>query len=206
MSAASASPVHRLSAASKLAALAVFGLALVLAGDPVVLAAGLAAALAVARVARLPMIPPPRGTRTVAAVLLVVVLANAVTVSWVAALATGLRLSALIVAAATVTATTRASAMLETLSALLRPLRKVGVDPEAVALALSLTLRFVPQLVELASEIRAAQWARGLDRHPLALMMPLLVRALASADAVADAIDARTFSTPEPPNTEPERR
>lgn len=193
---AGASPLHRCPAGIKLAALALSGIALVLVEDPLLLAVALAVAVGLAALARLPLWPPSAGARGVGVVLAMVVLANGLTVSWATAAAVGLRLAALILLAVVVTATTRASVLLDTLTRLLQPLRRLGVNPEAVALALALTLRFVPMLAETAREVREAQWARGLDRHPLAVMMPLLVRALTMADSVAEAIDARTVEPP----------
>lgn len=193
---AGSSVVHRCPASAKLLALALSGVGLVLVDDPLILGVALAAAVGLAALARLPLWPPSRGLRGVCALLVTVALVNGFTVSWASAAAVGLRLGALILLAVVVTATTRASVLLDTLTHLLQPLRRLGVNPDAVALALALTLRFVPMLADTAREVREAQWARGLDRHPLAVFMPLLVRALTLADAVAEAIDARTPDTP----------
>ena len=43
-----------------------------------------------------------------------------------------------------------------------------------------------------ARVVREAQRARGLDRHPLALAVPLVLRTLKMADEVAEAIEARS--------------
>ena len=58
-------------------------------------------------------------------------------------------------------------------------------------MTLTLALRFVPLIVEEAREIREAQAARGLGSHPIAVIVPLVVRTLVRAQVVADAIDAR---------------
>ncbi|MFQ6691147.1 energy-coupling factor transporter transmembrane protein EcfT, partial [Bordetella pertussis] len=61
----------------------------------------------------------------------------------------------------------------------------------ALALALALALRFIPEIWRNYQEIREAQAARGLGAHPLALLVPLVVRTLKRAEEVAQAIDAR---------------
>ncbi|CPR10533.1 cobalt transport protein [Bordetella pertussis] len=52
-------------------------------------------------------------------------------------------------------------------------------------------LRFIPEIWRNYQEIREAQAARGLGAHPLALLVPLVVRTLKRAEEVAQAIDAR---------------
>ncbi len=103
-----------------------------------------------------------------------------------------LRFAALILLAALVTLTTRNSDMVAALERALGPLSRLGVDPAGISLAISLALRFIPVLGERVTLIREAQRARGLDRNLLAVAVPLLVRCLLMADAVADAIDARS--------------
>ncbi len=56
-----------------------------------------------------------------------------------------------------------------------------------------MVLRFIPVIATVASEIRDAQRARGLDRSILAMIVPLIIRTLKMADDVADAIEARSF-------------
>ncbi|CFN71313.1 cobalt transport protein [Bordetella pertussis] len=52
-------------------------------------------------------------------------------------------------------------------------------------------MRFIPEIWRNYQEIREAQAARGLGAHPLALLVPLVVRTLKRAEEVAQAIDAR---------------
>ncbi len=103
------------------------------------------------------------------------------------------RFVTLILLAAAVTLTTPVSAMAELVEWLLEPLRPLGVRPEKVGLAIALAIRFVPMIAEDYRHIREAQAARGLGHHPLALVVPLVIRTLKSADELADAIEARGY-------------
>jgi biotin transport system permease protein len=103
-----------------------------------------------------------------------------------------LRIIALVGLALAVTVSTRTSALIEVCEKALRPLEKLGlVDAGRAALALALTLRFIPEIWRNYQDIREAQAARGLGANPLALAVPLIVRTLKRAEEVADAIDAR---------------
>jgi biotin transport system permease protein len=103
-----------------------------------------------------------------------------------------LRFAALILIAALVTLTTRVSDMVTTLERALLPLERFGIDPARVSLTISLALRFIPVLGERVAQIREAQRARGLGRNLFAIAVPLLVHCLRMADAVAEAIVARS--------------
>lgn len=67
--------------------------------------------------------------------------------------------------------------------------------PGRIAFLIGLTLRFIPLIREKAEEIRAAQRARGVERRPLALLLPLLLKTLTMADAISEALDARGFES-----------
>jgi biotin transport system permease protein len=96
-----------------------------------------------------------------------------------------------VAAAALVTLTTRVSDMLDACVALLRPLRRTGIDPERVALTLALTVRAVPVLADTFAQARDARRARGLERSPRALLVPLVLRTLRHADRLGEALAAR---------------
>ena len=93
--------------------------------------------------------------------------------------------------AALVTLTTRVTAMLDGFETVLRPLRRIGVSPERVALVLALTIRFVPLVAEAYAQAREARRARGLESSPLALAVPLLIRLLRTADHIGEGLAAR---------------
>ncbi len=112
---------------------------------------------------------------------------------WQAGLLVITRIGAIVMFASLITLTTKTSDMLASLERALRPLKPLGVNPEKVSLAISMVLRFIPVIATVASEIRDAQRARGLDRSILAMIVPLIIRTLKMADDVADAIEARSF-------------
>jgi biotin transport system permease protein len=103
------------------------------------------------------------------------------------------RFATLILLASAVTLTTPVSAMAELVEWLLEPLRRFGVRPEKVGLAIALAIRFVPMIGEELRHVREAQAARGLATHPLAVIVPLVIRTLKAADDLADAIEARGY-------------
>ncbi|TXJ03942.1 MAG: energy-coupling factor transporter transmembrane protein EcfT [Aeromicrobium sp.] len=108
-------------------------------------------------------------------------------------------LAALILASAVLTATTPIDQMLDTITRALEPLRRFGVNPDAVGLAFSLLLRFIPDIGERAFEIRDAARARGLDRSVRAHMTPLTIRVVAHALSVGEALQARGIGEDERP-------
>lgn len=112
---------------------------------------------------------------------------------WLAAAVVLLRIVALVGLALAVTLSTQTADLITACERALSPLERLGwIDAGKVALALALTLRFVPEIWRHYQEIREAQAARGLSRHPIALIVPLVVRTLKRAQQVAQAIDARS--------------
>ncbi|MFH1806503.1 MAG: energy-coupling factor transporter transmembrane protein EcfT [Pseudomonadota bacterium] len=187
------SALHRVAAGGKILALMVLGTGVFLIADWPVLAAVLMAVLVLYPLSGF-------GLRILWAqakpMIWLLVLFFAVQLwlnDWQAGLVVVLRLSAIVLFAALVTLTTKTSAMLVALERAMGPLRRLGVNPQKVSLAFSLVLRFIPVIAQVASEIRDAQRARGLDKSILALIVPLIIRTLKMADDVADAIDARSF-------------
>lgn len=105
-----------------------------------------------------------------------------------------LRLMALVLFAAAVTATTTISAFMDEITVLLTPFERLGwVRAADVSLALGLVLRFVPDIFARYQAIREAHRARGLPVRPLTIIGPLIILTLKDADMIAAAIDARGF-------------
>jgi len=90
-----------------------------------------------------------------------------------------------------ITLTTRMSAMMAALERSLSPVRWVGLDPFRLSLLLSLTIRSVPVIADLATRVRQAQRARGVEWSVRAFAVPLVVSALRHADALGEALRAR---------------
>lgn len=87
--------------------------------------------------------------------------------------------------------------LLDGMVTLARPLRIVGADPERFGLALALMVRSLPYLLGSAAEIRASAKARGLERSPRALAIPVVIRAVAYAQQTGEALAARGIGEPE---------
>lgn len=105
------------------------------------------------------------------------------------------RFAAMILAASLLTLTTRMSDLVDAIE---RALGRVlpPRSAEAISLALSLCLRFIPRVREIFEEVKNAQRARGLGTSWRALVTPTIVRALKSADEIARAIVARSPEAP----------
>lgn len=97
----------------------------------------------------------------------------------------------LVLLATVLTVTTPVDELLDTITRALQPVRRLGIDPEGVALAFSLLLRGIPTTLQLAGETRDAALARGLERDPRARLTPLVIRVVAHARATGDALHAR---------------
>jgi biotin transport system permease protein len=187
-----ATPVHRAPAGLKLGLLAVLGVGLFLTGRLAVVGAVLAAVVAVGwLVARLPLRLVVAQVRPVWIWLALLFAFHAVVTGPVTGAVAVLRLLALVVAAAVVTATTRVTALVAVVEWLATPLRVFGVRPARIGLVIAMTLRFIPLVADQAARIREAQAARGADGLRLTLVVPLLVQVLRMAAAVGEALDAR---------------
>jgi biotin transport system permease protein len=135
-----------------------------------------------------------RRVRFVLFTVLLVAAANYVLVSPPEGVAVFCRLSALVLLAAAVTATTGISAFMDEITRLLTPLERLGIVRAAdVSLAVGLVIRFVPEIFARYGDIVAAHKARGLPIRPLTLLVPLIILTLKDADTIAMAIDARGF-------------
>lgn len=184
-------PLHRLGAGTKLLGLVVLGVLVVLVSGPVTalpLVLGAAGVLAWASGGARPVWRALRGV-----LLLVVVLGAwlAWAQGWERAVERMADVATLVLLATVLTTTTPIDAMLDAITRGLRPLRRLGVSPEGVALAFSLMLRGVPATLDLARETRDAARARGLERNPRALLVPLALRTVAHARATGQALHAR---------------
>lgn len=90
-----------------------------------------------------------------------------------------------------VTLTTKVTDILDVCQRLLRPLARLGIDPDRVGLVLAMTIRCIPLLTGIVDQVSQARKARGLGFSLVALVVPVVVRALRTADAMGDALIAR---------------
>lgn len=107
---------------------------------------------------------------------------------------TVLAVIALVSAAELITATTRTADLLAAVTRLARPLARVGVSPSAVGFSVVFLMRLVPIIAAAARDIDTARRARGAGRNPFAVLAPLLIQTLRTADATAEALDARGYA------------
>lgn len=185
-------PVHRVSATWKVLAVFAGGTLVVLVDEPRTLGVACGGVGLLYGLARIPWRVALAQVRPVLPVLVVLCAVQWLTAGVAAAGIVGLRLMTMIMLAALVTLTTRVSDMVRVIERALGPLERVGVRTSKVSLAISMTLRFIPLLTQVGYEVREAQRARGLERNMVALAVPLLVRALHTAEQMAEAIDARS--------------
>jgi biotin transport system permease protein len=96
-----------------------------------------------------------------------------------------------VAAAGLVSLTTRTTDLLAVIERAIQPLRYVRVDPERVALLLTLTIRVVPVINGLVHDVRDARRARGMERSVRAYVTPVVIRTVGYAERLGDALVAR---------------
>jgi biotin transport system permease protein len=182
--------LHRLPVGPKLVGLMVASIALVVVRGPWSAVVFLAAALGLAALARIPLLRVLRTLRT----LLFFALAVAALQWWSSGLPRAveslLDLLTLGLLGLTLSHTTAVTDMLDTFVRWIKPLRRVGVDPERVALTVGLAIQSLPATFTLALETRDAARARGLTT-PRAYLTPFVIRVVARAHETGAALHAR---------------
>ena len=113
------------------------------------------------------------------------------------------RLIYLILGTSIMTLTTTPNQLTDGLEKALRPLNKIKVPVHAIAMMMSIALRFIPILIEETDKIMKAQMARGADfengnmlkrvKNMIPLLVPLFVSAFRRADDLAMAMEARCY-------------
>jgi energy-coupling factor transport system permease protein len=114
------------------------------------------------------------------------------------------RLFLLVMGSAILTLTTTPVNLTDGLESLLKPLNLVKFPVHALALIMSIALRFIPTLIDETNRIIAAQKARGADfetgniikrvKAIIPILIPLLISAFRRAEELGDAMDARCYS------------
>lgn len=190
-------PLTRIPAGWKFAFLFVVSLGIYAVGNLAIQVAVFGLAVVVAWLTRTPLARLARILTGLMLIVGIVFLTLGFTMSWEAATVAALRLLSLCLFAYTVSLSTTFSQMLALFEWLLTPTRYLRLSPAQMSLALSMTIRFIPQIRTQYFEVREAQFARGLHNSPVAILVPLLVRTLESAQEIAVALDARCYdSTP----------
>ncbi|MCX6499859.1 MAG: energy-coupling factor transporter transmembrane protein EcfT [Arthrobacter sp.] len=96
-----------------------------------------------------------------------------------------------VVAASILTATTPIQTLLDGVASLARPFRRLGADPERFALTIAIMLRSIPFIAGAYADVRDSARARGLERNPRALVLPVFITTVAFARQTGDALAAR---------------
>ena len=104
-----------------------------------------------------------------------------------------------VVAASILTATTPVQALLDGVASLARPFRRFGADPERFALTIAIMLRSIPFVAGAYMDVRDSARARGLERNPRALVLPVFISTVAFARQTGEALAARGLGEPEDP-------
>jgi len=101
------------------------------------------------------------------------------------------------------TLTTTPNQLTDGLEKSLRPLNKIGIPVHAIAMMMSIALRFIPIFIEETDKIMKAQMARGADfesgnmlkrvKNMIPLLVPLFVSAFRRANDLAMAMEARCY-------------
>lgn len=184
------SVLHRLPVGPKLSGLVVACTLVVLTHGTTAALVALGCATLLAVVARIPLVTTARSLR----LLLVIALVGAAFQWWSSgverAVETLLDVVSLGLLGLCLTVTTASGDLIDAFVRWLRPWRRVGVDPDRVALTISLTISSLPETHALALETRDAARARGL-RSPRAYLTPFVVRVVARAHETGAALQAR---------------
>lgn len=112
---------------------------------------------------------------------------------WEIASITLLRILSLVLLSSLVTLTTPLSDMIDVITCLARPLSRFGISAPQIALAIALTIRFIPSLLADLQEIQRARLARGAKGPSILAAGPLILKILHMTNALGDAIAARGF-------------
>ena len=183
--------LHRVPAFVKLLALALCGSALALVQDWRLLTAGFAlASVAYASMGKLAW-QQARHLRPIAWVAVMIAAFHAWQGAPEVGVTSALRLMTGLLLASLLTLSTRFDDLLDVLEKALRPLRSVGVPAARLALALALVMRFVAVFHLRWQRLDDAHRARTGRPGGLRLVGPLTIRALQTAEHVADALTAR---------------
>ena len=184
--------LHRLPAGVKLLGLGVTIVVMTVVVDtPVRLAAAAAAVLAVLGLARLSPWALLAQLRQVLWVVGFIFVLQVVLTDWRRALVVCGVLLLAVCLAVIVTLTTRTTDMLTAATRAMAPLGRFGFPVPQVAIALALTVRSIPLLVEIIRQVDEARRARGLRISPRTVFAPVIVTALRTADGFSEALIAR---------------
>ncbi len=113
------------------------------------------------------------------------------------------RLILLIISSTMLTLTTTPITLTDGLEKIMSPLSRIGVPAHEIAMMMSISLRFIPTLMEETDKIIKAQEARGADfesgnlirraRAMVPILVPLFVSSFHIAQDLANAMESRCY-------------
>jgi biotin transport system permease protein len=185
-------PFHRLPAAAKLAALALFTFAVFLIARPAAMLVPLGVVALLYSVAGRRFVRQAlRALRPIWIFVAAILLWHVVTGDVARGLMLAGRILATVALANLVTMTTRLDDMVAVVTALLQPLRKLGVKVGHLGFAIALVVRFTPVLIGKGRALGEAWRARSPRAPRWSIVVPLTLTAIDDAEHVAEAIKAR---------------
>jgi len=190
------SPIHRLSVGWKYL-LVLLGTIPTLLAQQWWLAVGVwLVAVGVLLVARLPLRPAFWVGPGLWLLFALLIAYHSITKHWLVGVTLAVNLYACLLLSRVLTLTTPAPVLIDALGRVARPLdwaplRRHGLSSARFALAVALMIRSIPYLVGLFGDVRDAARARGLERHWLARVAPVVIGAVAYAHRTGDALMAR---------------
>jgi energy-coupling factor transport system permease protein len=114
-----------------------------------------------------------------------------------------LRFFLLIIMTSLLTLTTTPIEVTDGMESLLHPFKRVGLPVHELALMMSISLRFIPTLMQETDKIMKAQTARGVDfssgpimdrlKAIVPLLVPLFINSFRRAEELANAMEARGY-------------
>ena len=116
----------------------------------------------------------------------------------------GIRIIFLVIGSTFLTYTTTPIMLTDGIERILKPFVKVGVPAYELAMMMSISLRFIPTLIDETDKIMKAQKARGADfesgsiikrgKALIPVLVPLFVSAFRRADELAVAMESRCYN------------
>ncbi len=114
-----------------------------------------------------------------------------------------LRLVLLVAGTSLLTFTTSPISLTDGIERLMSPFSKIGVPAHAIAMMMTIAIRFIPTILEETDKIMKAQKARGADfesgsivsraRAMTPILIPLFISAFRRADELAIAMECRCY-------------
>jgi energy-coupling factor transport system permease protein len=114
-----------------------------------------------------------------------------------------IRLLIVITLSTVLTLTTKPTDLTQGLESLMRPLKIIGINSEDFALIISISLRYIPTILDEANKIMLAQASRGADfsegklkdkvKQVISLLVPMFIIAFKRSEDLADAMESRNF-------------